>query len=249
MNATTLILVTMILLVTVKTVISQSHVTNHQRAIASNPVKYNFNFDNSYLVMETVSYSSNDPQNNQQVTQPVTSPEPVSLNQLKSRLSAIEMEFIDVVTKPSYMLTHPAIRDVTVPSTARFDLAWARAKETIEKDSQTGTTSSETIKLVKEAECAWNAAMEMAEKIGTNGLTQSDARRARRLVERIINPVFPSEVESDKKALAALLNKVTYDSGALSGEKIIDPLSFMFSGNEMRKAISAKRNTPELETD
>ena len=113
MNATTLILVTMILLVTVKTVISQSHVTKHQRAIASNPVKYNFNFDNSYLVMETVSYSSNDPQNNQQVTQPVTSPEHVSLNQLKSRLSAIEMEFIDVVTKPSYMLTHPAIRDVT----------------------------------------------------------------------------------------------------------------------------------------
>lgn len=249
MNAITLVLITMIFLITVKTASSHSPASRPQHAIAPKPAKNNFNFNNTYLVMETVSYSSNDSQNNQHITHPVTSPEPVSLNQLESRLSAIEMEFIDVVTKPSYMLTHPAIRDVTVPSTARFDLAWARAKEAIEKDSHTGTTSSETIKLVKEAECAWNAAMEMAEKIGTNGLTQSDARRARRLVERIINPVFPSEVESDKKALAALLNKVTYDSGALSGEKIIDPLSFMFSGNEMRKVISVKRNTPELETD
>lgn len=148
----------------------------------------------------------------------------------------ISSEYTQYETDPEYLLTHPSIRDVSVPATARFVEVFVNCGKIMERVSESldglnevedipeeamesfvSEISKETLdsfvevnKLVADLEKAWDQAIRSAEQIVESGLSHAQQRRMRRLLSRILHPANDLEQQLDIEALQKILDSISY---------------------------------------
>ncbi len=148
----------------------------------------------------------------------------------------ISSEYAQYETDPEYLLTHPSIRDVSVPATVRFVEVFVNCGKIMERVSESldGLNEVEDIpeeamesfvseipketldsfvevnKLVADLEKAWDQAIRSAEQIVESGLSQGQQRRMRRLLNRILHPANDLEQQLDIEALQKILDSISY---------------------------------------
>ena len=145
----------------------------------------------------------------------------VRYGDLLGRFNVVEREFAAVETDPEFLLSHPAIRDVTVPATAAFHRARRVAAEVVDVASVSleATASEGDIEAIDALEKAWEDAMRVAEAMVENGISVAMRSRAQRLLDRIVAPANEHELEADKRALAAILDNITYTDSSTGAIK------------------------------
>lgn len=128
------------------------------------------------------------------------------------RLQAIAAEYTEFETNPQYLLTHPSIRDVRVPATAAFITALdtANTAYAYAKDTTNLRTVADFDDAVLALDAAWDAAVRTAEQLVTTNISSANRRRARRLLDRILNPTSEHEQARDMEALRDILSAITY---------------------------------------
>lgn len=155
----------------------------------------------------------------------------------KQRYNVIASEYTKFETQPQYLLTHPSIRDVTVPATATFIKVFNNCWNLID-EAERYNDMEEIAHLtdeVKNLETAWDEAVRNAEQIVESGLSKAQRRRMQRLMDRILNPTNENEQRLDIQALRDILDSIAYldefnITRTLNGEAIMQKTTTALQG-------------------
>lgn len=155
----------------------------------------------------------------------------------KQRYNVIASEYTKFETQPQYLLTHPSIRDVTVPATAHFIEVFNNCWNLIDEAERYNDREkiAQLSDEVKKLETAWDEAVRNAEQIVESGLSKAQRRRMQRLMDRILNPTNENEQRLDIQALRDILDSIAYldefnITRTLNGEEIMQKTTTALQG-------------------
>lgn len=155
----------------------------------------------------------------------------------KQRYNVIASEYTKFETQPQYLLTHPSIRDVTVPATATFIKVFNNCWNLIDEAERYNDMEkiAHLTDEVKNLETAWDEAVRNAEQIVESGLSKAQRRRMQRLMDRILNPTNENEQRLDIQALRDILDSIAYldefnITRTLNGEAIMQKTTTALQG-------------------
>lgn len=135
---------------------------------------------------------------------------------IDERMAKINDVYLTAETDPITVLERPLIRDVSYELTRNFHTALADATAALQRRTDIAYATSK----VNDTEAAWASLWSTAGTIGLPGVSPSDRRRARSLLDRILDEsVDAPEREAARRKIDDILNSSDLDqdaSGAVS---------------------------------